>query len=74
MEVQMIGRCPNCGIKLKEPPFTSRETSEVLITLKYREYVENNIKISSLKEKGYCEICNANTDDLEQQSIIKDKL
>ncbi|MBS3093055.1 hypothetical protein J4456_00565 [Candidatus Pacearchaeota archaeon] len=71
----MIGRCPNCGIKLKEPPFSERETSEVLITLKYREMVENNIKIFSIEEKGYCEICNAQPDELEAQILnVKDKL
>ena len=65
----MIGRCPNCGIKLKEPPFTRRETSEVLITLKYREMIENNMLIPSLEEKGFCEICYATREEVNQQLV-----
>lgn len=63
----MIGRCPHCGIKLKEPPFNWRQTNEVLLTLKYRELVENKIQIIPIGKKGYCEICNATLEDVEEQ-------
>lgn len=66
----MIGKCPNCGIKLKDPPFNERETNEVMLTLKYRNFVENNKIIYSIKKKGYCEICNAKIKDLEKQMIF----
>ncbi|MEK6830780.1 MAG: hypothetical protein AABX77_02025 [Nanoarchaeota archaeon] len=55
----MIGKCPNCGIKLKEAPFGNRETNEVVLTLKYRELIDNHIKINSTEKGGCCEICGA---------------
>ena len=68
----MIGRCPHCGIKLKEPPFNNRETNEVMITLKYRDLVENNTSMLSIEKAGYCEICDAQLKDIkEQNSRIK---
>ena len=70
----MIGRCPSCGIGLKEPPFNNRETNEVVITLRYRNYVENNKTMASVEKKGYCDICNANIEDLKEQiKLLKNK-
>lgn len=63
----MIGRCPSCGIGLKDPPFNNRETNEVVITLRYRNFVENNKSMASVEKKGYCDICNANIKDLKEQ-------
>lgn len=63
----MIGKCPNCGINLKEPPFGNRDTNEVMLTLKYRDYIENNKDLASVEKKGYCMICNAEFKDLETQ-------
>lgn len=63
----MIGRCPSCGIGLKDPPFNNRETNEVVITLRYRNFVENNKAMASVEKKGYCDICNANIKDLKEQ-------
>lgn len=63
----MIGTCPNCSIHLKEEPFTSRETNEVMITLRYRNFIDNNLKLLSIEKKGYCEICDAKLEDLENQ-------
>ena len=70
----MIGRCPSCGIGLKEPPFSNRETNEVIITLRYRSFVDNNKLIISAEKKGYCDICNANITDLKEQiKLMNDK-
>jgi hypothetical protein len=66
----MIGKCPNCGIGLKEPPFTNRETNEVVITLKYRSFIDNNKTLYSVEKKGYCDICNAKINDLKKQIIL----
>ena len=67
----MIGICPNCKIKLKEPPFSGRETNEVVLTLKYRQLVENNKKLKNINEIGYCELCNADEDDFIEQKSSK---
>jgi len=70
----MIGKCPSCGIGLKDPPFTNRETNEVVITLRYRSFVDNNKAMNSVEQKGYCDICNANIADLKEQlKLLKDK-
>ena len=70
----MIGKCPNCGIGLKEPPFNNRETNEVVITLRYRNFVENNKTMASVEKKGYCDICNANITDLKEQiELLKNR-
>jgi hypothetical protein len=66
----MIGICPNCKIKLKEPPFNERETNEVVLTLRYRQLIENKANLKSINEIGYCELCNANEDDFKQQNNI----
>lgn len=66
----MIGKCPNCNIILKEPPFNGRETSEVMLTLKYRDIVESNNKLVSIEKAGYCKLCNAKTKDLKEQKKI----
>ena len=63
----MIGKCPNCGINLKEPPFENRNTNEVMLTLKYRDFIENDKELTSIEKKGYCVICNAKFRDLEMQ-------
>lgn len=68
----MIGICPNCGIKLKEPPFGNRETNEVVITLRYRDFLDKNKKINSIKIVGYCEVCNASLEAIKNQiELIK---
>ena len=67
----MIGKCPLCGIKLKEPPFNNRETNEVVITLRYRDLVENNSSLPSVEQAGYCEICDAKLKDIEEQNGMK---
>lgn len=68
----MIGLCPNCSIKLKEPPFNNRETNEVMITLLYRKLVESGKKLKNIAEFGYCEICKATLEDLkEQRKLMK---
>ncbi|MBD3253026.1 hypothetical protein GF386_04805 [Candidatus Pacearchaeota archaeon] len=67
----MIGRCPSCGIELKEPPFNNRETNEVLITMIYRGFMDKGISIKPVDEIGYCEICKAKKEDLEQQKALK---
>ena len=66
----MIGTCPNCGIKLKERPFGDRETNEVVITLRYRDFLDNNKKISSIERAGYCEICNAQLEAIKKQRLF----
>jgi len=66
----MIGKCPNCGINLKEPPFENRETNEVVITLKYRGFIDNNRSMDSIEKKGYCDICDAKIDDLKKQNEL----
>lgn len=63
----MLGTCPNCKIKLKEPPFNNRETNEMLLILNYRKLIENNLPIKSFDELGYCELCNAKKQDFEKQ-------
>ncbi len=67
----MIGKCPNCGINLKEPPFDKRETNEVVITLKYRDFIDNSKPMASIEKAGYCEICDAKLKDLEKQKEMK---
>ena len=69
----MIGICPNCGIKLKEPPFNQREMNEVIITLRYRKYKDNDLEIPSVEKTGHCLICSASLQDVKmQKSITKD--
>lgn len=68
----MIGKCPNCGINLKEPPFENREINEVVVTLKYRHFIDNNKPIVSIEKAGYCEICNTKLGQLkEQKKLLK---
>lgn len=64
----MIGICPNCSIKLKEPPFNNRETNEVMITLGYRKLIESGVKPKKINELGYCEVCKATFEDLKNQA------
>ena len=63
----MLGTCPNCKIKLKEPPFNDRETNEMLLVLNYRKMVENNIIPRSIEELGFCELCKAKKQDIQKQ-------
>ena len=64
----MNGICPHCQIRLKEPPFNEkRETNEVIVIITYRRLVESGIEIKNIKDIGYCEICKATIDDLEDQ-------
>jgi hypothetical protein len=66
----MIGICPNCKIKLKEPPLNNRDTNEVMLVLKYRNLIEEGIKLKPLVELGYCELCNATNEDIEEQNKL----
>jgi len=71
----MIGKCPNCSINLKEPPFENRETNEVVITLKYRSFIDNDRSLDSIEKKGYCDICNAKINDLQKQNeLLADRM
>jgi len=63
----MLGICPNCNIKLKEPPFTERDTNEVMLVIRYRDIIEAGKFFKSMDELGYCELCNAKKHDLETQ-------
>jgi|TARA_B100002003_G_C14049007_1_gene505286 hypothetical protein len=63
----MIGKCPNCSISLLHPPFDNRNTNEVMLTLKYRGFVDSNKTIASMEKKGYCEICDAQLEQLKNQ-------
>jgi len=63
----MIGTCPHCKIRLDRPPFNKRNTNEVLLTLKYRERVDNKESINSFDDLGYCEVCDATKEDKENQ-------
>lgn len=66
----MIGNCPHCGIKLKEPPFEGRETNEVVITLRYRNFLDNDKKITSIEMAGHCEICDASLEAIKEQKLF----
>lgn len=71
----MIGLCPNCSIKLKEPPFNDRETNEVMITLSYRKLIESGTKLRKINELGYCEVCKAKIQDLKEQArMLKESI
>jgi len=63
----MIGICPYCKIRLKEPPFNNRETNEVMIVLTYRKIIESGACIDNIKDVGYCKICRATIEDIEEQ-------
>jgi len=63
----MLGVCPNCKISLKEPPFNDRDTNEVMLVIKYRDIIESGNTPKSIDEFGYCELCNAKKEDLEEQ-------
>ena len=63
----MLGICPNCNIKLKEPPFEGRDTNEVMLVIKYRGIIDSGKNPKSVDELGYCELCNAKKKDLEKQ-------
>jgi len=63
----MIGKCPNCSISLKEPPLENRETNEVVITLRYRYFIDNDKPLASIEKKGYCDVCDAKVGDLKKQ-------
>lgn len=67
----MIGICPSCKIRLKEPPFNGRETNEVMLTLKYRKMIEENLKIRNIDDLGYCELCNSTKKDIKEQKEKK---
>jgi hypothetical protein len=66
-EIKMLGICPNCRIRLKDPPFNGRDTNEVMLVIRYREAVENGSMLRSIDDIGYCELCNAKKEDLEKQ-------
>lgn len=63
----MIGICPNCSIRLKEPPFNERETNEVMITLAYRDIIDSGAIPRKIDELGYCEVCKATLEDIKDQ-------
>ncbi len=67
---KMLGICPNCKIKLKEPPFNNRETNEIILILNYRKNIENKIHFRAVEEKGFCELCRATKKDIEGQMIV----
>ena len=69
----MIGTCPSCGINLKEPPFNNRETNEVVLTLKYRDLVENKEPFKSIEKAGYCQLCNASLKDFQSQNSLTEQ-
>ncbi len=66
----MIGKCPNCSISLTHPPFDNRNTNEVMLTLKYRGFVDGNKAIPTMEKKGYCEICDAKLEQLKNQKKL----
>ena len=67
----MIGKCHHCGIELTKPPFKkNRNTSELLLTLSYRKKIEGGESFLPVKDLGYCELCNASLDELEEQKSI----
>ena len=66
----MIGICPNCGIRLKEPPYNERETNEILVVMIYRAKLDKKIPIKPIEELGFCEICRARIEDLMMQKDI----
>ncbi len=63
----MLGICPNCNIKLKEPPLSDRNINEVMLVIQYRSIIEAGKFLKSIDELGYCELCNAKKQDLESQ-------
>lgn len=67
----MIGKCPHCGIELKNPPFSNRETNEVMVTMSYRKFMDSGREIKPLEELGYCEVCKAKKEDVEEQNNLK---
>lgn len=69
----MLGICPHCKIRLKSPPIRDRETNEVLIIMIYRHKIDNKIPIKPIQELGYCEICKANKQDIQEQLRIESK-
>ena len=70
----MIGVCPHCGIKLKEPPINDRETNEIMVVLTYRRFLESNKPLPSLEESGKCIVCNATADDILKQLELINKI
>ncbi len=66
----MLGICPNCKIKLKEPPLNGRDTNEVMLVLTYRDILESGKVLKSIDELGYCELCNAKKEDLKEQAGV----
>ncbi len=67
----MLGICPHCKIRLKQPPFKDRETNEVLIVMIYRSKIDNKIPIKDFNQLGYCEICKATKKDIQEQGELK---
>jgi hypothetical protein len=66
----MLGICPNCSIRLKDPPFNDRVTNEVMLVIKYRGIVESGKFPKTINELGYCELCNAKKEDIDLQSKL----
>jgi len=66
----MIGICPHCKIDLKQQPFGKRETNEMLIVMNYRRILESKSELKNISELGYCEVCNATTEDINIQKEI----
>jgi hypothetical protein len=62
----MLGICPNCKITLKDKKNPDRNTNEVMLVLKYRDMIEKGLKPKSIKELGYCELCNATKEDIKE--------
>lgn len=63
----MMGTCPHCGIRLKEPPENKRERNEVMLVIAYRKIVEAGSKLKDLAELGHCQLCHATLKDIESQ-------
>lgn len=59
--------CPHCKIKLDRPPFSERNTNEVMLTIDYRRLIEGGAILKSIDELNYCELCKATKKDLEEQ-------
>jgi len=67
----MIGKCPNCGIKLNIAPFNNRDRNEVMIVLTYRGLLENG-ELKDFKELGHCMVCKATKADHEEQGNLRE--
>lgn len=66
----MIGKCPNCNIRLDHAPFNKREINEMILILNYRKVVESGTVLRPIEELGYCELCLASVQDIQEQKKL----